>query len=63
MLDTYLLDDDQPTICPICGSRTDFNEDIIVKAQHHICLNDNCRYEFLVEEDGDNIINNNEYAI
>lgn len=46
-LDCYILND-QPTICGICGSRTDF-EEINVLAQLHECLNTCCGYKFLTE--------------
>jgi len=48
-LDIYILND-HPTTCGICGDRTDF-EVINDKIQLHQCLNANCGYEFIVEED------------
>ena len=52
-LPIYLLGaGDQPTTCPICGARTDW-EDVPqeddVNVQRHECLN--CKYEFILEED------------
>ena len=41
---------DQPETCSLCGSRTqftDFNE----KQQLHTCLNEECKFTFLLEED------------
>ena len=46
-LDRYILND-QPTICGMCGSRTDF-EEINVLVQLHECLNPYCSYKFLTE--------------
>jgi hypothetical protein len=47
-LDAF-LNDDQPTRCPLCQSRTDF------LAQHdkqlHWCLNDKCQLIFMAEDD------------
>jgi len=48
-LDIYILND-QPTICGICGSITDF-EDVDDKTQLHQCLNPACGYKFITEED------------
>lgn len=46
-LDTYCNDDnDQPTTCPKCGSRTDFI-DIADDKQPYQCLN--CTYEFFLD--------------
>ena len=46
-LDTF-LNDDQPTKCPLCQSRTDF------LAQHdkqlHWCLNSKCQLIFMAED-------------
>jgi len=50
-MNIYLLDSEQPTTCPICGARTQF-EDIshqIISIQHHTCLNESCKYEFIGE--------------
>ena len=45
---------DQPTTCPKCGCRTelilDF-PDTVEKTQYHKCLDVNCKYTFIVEED------------
>lgn len=48
-LDVYIIND-QPTVCAVCGARTDF-EDVADKVQLHQCLNLNCGYKFLIEED------------
>ncbi len=46
-LDAYVLDEDQPTVCPKCGSRTDF---VVVDCrQIHQCLK--CSYVFAAYED------------
>lgn len=47
----YILDNDQPTVCPKCGARTDFEqfeEDGIIVQKHH-CLDSNCSFVFLGE--------------
>jgi hypothetical protein len=56
----FLLDDEQPTTCPHCGSRTDFDElDTGGHTQHHRCLNvSTCGFEFIAEEEEEN--NNHE---
>lgn len=46
-LHTYILTD-QPTVCPICGARTNF-VDLNKYTQHHNCPC--CNYEFFAEED------------
>jgi hypothetical protein len=48
-LDCYRLDD-QPTTCGLCGARTDF-EEINEVIQLHECLNSDCGYKFITEED------------
>lgn len=49
VLDIHLNgDNDQPTTCPQCGSRTDFVE-ISETKQHHGCLSYPCGYEFILE--------------
>lgn len=48
-LDIYILSD-HPTTCGICGVRTDFNN-IDDKTQLHHCLNPECGYTFITEED------------
>lgn len=50
-LEVYSLDIDQPPTCPQCGARTDFTNPA-QGMQHHTCLNNSCRFEFLgvVEE-------------
>lgn len=53
-METYLATD-QPEECPKCGSRTDWDIvlDGVKEVQHHICLKEDCRYEYWVEEDQD----------
>lgn len=48
---TYILDNDQPTNCPKCGARTDFEqfEEDGTIVQKHRCLAPNCFYIFLGE--------------
>jgi hypothetical protein len=51
--DIYIMND-QPTTCPICGSRTELILDLsdtVEKTQYHKCLAVNCSYKFIVEED------------
>lgn len=46
--DIFLMGD-QPTTCPICGTRTEIcNESNLL--QLHLCLNDKCYFKFLVED-------------
>lgn len=45
-LPIYLMHD-QPTTCPMCGKRTEWEGE---EPQLHMCL---CGYVFLVEEDED----------
>lgn len=55
--ETYIFGD-QPVTCPKCGARTDFffqsapipNE----KVQIHICLSNDCQFEFVVEINDEN---------
>ena len=52
-LDIYIMDDD-PVNCPKCGRRTKFEtflQDDASIVQRHDCPDNNCRYEFIVEED------------
>jgi len=42
----YGGDDEQPTVCPKCGSRTDFVE-LVGLRQGHVCLG--CGFEFIYE--------------
>lgn len=50
-LDVYINgDNEQPTTCPKCGSRTGF-EQIADDKQQHECLNSDCRYEFFLDFD------------
>lgn len=47
----FILDNDQPTTCPVCGERTEFY-DVKVEGeiyQYHICLDDDCFFSFLGE--------------
>ncbi len=48
---TFILDNEQATTCPKCGSRTDFhqtnNEELL--QQFHSCLNSECKFEFVGE--------------
>ena len=48
-LDCYILNE-QPTTCGLCGARTDF-EEINNMMQLHECLNPDCGYKFITEED------------
>lgn len=48
-LDCYILSD-QPTICGLCGVRTDF-EEINDVMQIHECLNPECGYRFITKEE------------
>lgn len=43
----FLLSD-QPTTCPCCGQRTDF-EELAGGRQTHTCPN--CKFQFITEED------------
>ena len=47
-LETFYLDDDQPTTCPHCGSRTDFQDapGTPEQPQHHKCLDGKCGFQF-----------------
>ena len=47
-LETYILSD-QPTLCPKCGTRTDFIER--EKDQLHSCPNNKCKKKFIAIED------------
>jgi hypothetical protein len=47
-LPVHVLDDEQPTTCPKCGSRTEFDE-LTDGRQRHACLA--CSYEFMGEFD------------
>lgn len=50
-MEIFLMSD-QPTTCPSCGSRTEFDQDHSGR-QLHTCLNASCRYSFLVDQDDD----------
>lgn len=49
---TYLMGD-QPTTCPICGARTETLLEVLNSpiTQFHLCLSEDCRYVFFLEED------------
>lgn len=47
-MDCYILCD-QPTICGLCGVRTDIQE-INDVTQIHECLNPECGYKFITEK-------------
>ncbi len=54
-LDIYLMGD-QPQCCPKCGRRTEFEDipqedDSAGVVQRHNCPDNNCRYEFILEEE------------
>lgn len=47
---------DQPTTCPKCGTRSEIILDLAYtedKTEVHLCINKNCNYEFLMQEDED----------
>ena len=54
-VNAVVLLSDQPTACPICAARTDFEvlevglESAESKEQHHRCLN--CGYEFIADDE------------
>ncbi len=53
MKELYVLSD-QPTVCPLCGSRTAFTEEEVDNTkliQYHSCLNLSCLFRFTVVED------------
>ena len=52
-MDCYILSE-QPTVCGICGARTDF-DGIDDKIQLHQCINPDCGYKFITEEDENSI--------
>ncbi len=57
-MELYILDNEQPTGCPKCGTRTEFAETIINEmiVQHHHCPQLLCQYKFTGEfdkEEGD----------
>lgn len=45
-LQVFLVDNDQPTTCPTCGARTDFQE-VSSWKQIHECLD--CNFKFIGE--------------
>jgi hypothetical protein len=48
LLDCYILNE-QPTTCGLCGVRTNFLE-TNDGLQIHECLNSECRYKFITED-------------
>lgn len=44
----HYLPTENPTCCPHCGTRTEFND--YQKFQHHVCPAATCNYEFIIEE-------------
>jgi hypothetical protein len=45
---------DQPTTCPVCGSRTEITIDLndsLEQTQHHRCFSSDCNYEFVMQRD------------
>jgi len=42
---------DQPTTCPLCGSRTNITHLDKNGTQEHCCLNQKCLFEFIEKED------------
>ena len=52
-MELYILDNEQPTGCPKCGTRTEFTETIINEmiVQHHNCPQLLCQYNFTGEFD------------
>lgn len=52
-MEVYILDNEQPTGCPKCGTRTEFTETIIneMLVQHHHCPQPLCKYKFIGEFD------------
>ena len=59
MIDQYSMgDNDQPTTCPKCGSRTDFLEAQAQQVhtwQVHTCLSRGCRYTFIMVAETDQL--------
>jgi len=48
-LETFYLDMDNPSTCPHCGTRTDFDTNSMgteEDPQHHKCMNKKCEFEF-----------------
>ena len=52
-MELYILDNEQPTGCQKCGTRTEFTETIINEmiVQHHHCPQLLCQYKFTGEFD------------
>ncbi|MDB5015398.1 MAG: hypothetical protein JWQ84_230 [Mucilaginibacter sp.] len=51
---TYYLMTDQPTTCPVCGTRTEIISDFyhtLLQLQINECLNGNCKHVFFEVED------------
>jgi hypothetical protein len=56
-IDIFILDNKQPTCCPKCGTRSDF-EDIIHKGkiiQVLRCINTHCEFQFVGEFEYDDL--------
>jgi hypothetical protein len=53
---TYILDNDQPTTCPKCGTRTYFTEHLFEGKiiQTHSCSYKLCKYSFIGEFENNN---------
>lgn len=47
--DVFIMGD-QPTTCPICGTRTDIIKKYPDGSQYHQCMAENCKFEFMVVE-------------
>lgn len=52
-LPIFLLDEDVPVACSICGNRTQFLEQ--GKRQLHWCLNEDCDLIFVAEDEDDEV--------
>lgn len=51
--EVYLYSD-QPTTCPICGTRTDIKLELLNTpelTQYHKCLSSLCNFEFVMQND------------
>jgi len=57
-MNIFILDNEQPTCCPKCGTRTDFEEVINRDKtfQMHHCANKECLYEFIGEFESEELI-------
>lgn len=45
-------DNEQPTVCPMCGTHTEFS-DMEKGQQLHTCLNEQCNYQFILDLEDD----------